>query len=304
MTIEPQLKKNGMPQGDDAKVTPEMKSFLVLLSDLHVGADRDVVVNEANTADVLQAVVAQVLTGPKPDQVLVNGDVAYEKGLAGDYAHVAQLLSPWVAARLPVAMTLGNHDDRVHFKAAGQNGMGLFDPMDVGMAENDLVASRHLGRVSVGGVDWYLLDSLRETDETPGELGEAQRAWLAKELDARPEQPAFVMAHHQPENPNDTDDDGFGLADSVALMALLEPRRQVKAVFHGHQHIYGVRTTSELHVVGLPATGFMFEKGNPLGYCEVRVEAGVLEVTRRRVVTGDVGEGKGEGDTLRLVLRV
>jgi 3',5'-cyclic AMP phosphodiesterase CpdA len=48
--------------------------------------------------------------------------------------------------------------------------------------------------------NWFLLDSLDQTNTKTGLglLGEAQLAWLAKALDARPDKPALLLAHHNP----------------------------------------------------------------------------------------------------------
>ncbi|MDB5297941.1 MAG: cpdA 2, partial [Phycisphaerales bacterium] len=96
--------------------TPVDPDRLALLSDIHVAADPAAVNRGVNMADHLAAAVRAVLDGPaRPAGLLVNGDLAYNAGLPGDYATVLAGLAPVRAAGVPVHLTLGNHDDRANF---------------------------------------------------------------------------------------------------------------------------------------------------------------------------------------------
>ena len=145
----------------------------------------------------------------------------------------------------------GNHDHRGNMIDAG-----------LLRADEGAVENKRCRRLSLGGGDWYLLDSLRFVDEIAGSLGSEQIDWLAAQLDAAPaDRPAMVLTHHQPEDPQDPDDDGFGLADGAALLDMLREKKQVKAIFHGHRHAWTVREAHGIHIVGLPTTSYVFAEG-------------------------------------------
>ncbi|MEI9897932.1 MAG: metallophosphoesterase [Chthoniobacter sp.] len=97
------------------------------------------------------------------------------------------------------------------------------------------LASRRVSIVEAGHANWFMLDSLDVTNQTPGRLGDEQRAWLAKALDARADKPALVMVHH---NPVFADGNKTGLLDTAELIAILAPRRHVKALLFGHTHTW------------------------------------------------------------------
>ena len=105
---------------------------------------------------------------------------------------------------------------------------------------------------------------------TPGVLGEAQLAWLAKVLDAQPDKPALVLAHHNPDPAAKT----TGLTDTAALMDVLLPRKQVKAYFFGHTHCWSLGRQKDLHLVNVPAVAWLFDKTQPRGFITVQLRSG------------------------------
>jgi Icc protein len=226
---------------------------------------------------------------PPPDFIAVNGDLARDIGTTGDYDQLLRLLArltPAPRGAPPLQLTLGNHDHRERFLDRLQR--KLPDAERPPAWRNKF----RYGRPGPRGSQWVFLDSLRETDEIAGAIGDRQLQWLAEGLDQSPPRPTFVLAHHQPEDPVDPDDDGFGLADGEALLELLRPRPQVKALFHGHRHAWSVKQIDGLHVVGLPATSYPFVDGEPTGYVEARPREDHLELTRRCLDPADPAEGQ------------
>ncbi|MFO0903985.1 MAG: metallophosphoesterase [Pirellulales bacterium] len=230
----------------------------VLFSDTHVWAKRDELVREVNMAKNLQQACREALAGEKrPAQVLVCGDCAYLTGEADDYAVLVELLQPLREAQVPVHLVLGNHDHRERFRAAL--------PSD-GAGEKAGLAERHVTIVRAPRANWFLLDSLDVTNKTPGVLGDAQRQWLARALDAHADRPALVMVHHNlDERPTPS-----GLVDTPALLELLVPRKHVKALFYGHSHQWAVSQRDGLHVVNLPPTAYVFDKKLPNGWVDAQ----------------------------------
>jgi len=66
--------------------------------------------------DHFRQAAAEALSLPeRPAGIFISGDCAYNNGESGDYAVVADLLTPLRADGAPVHITLGNHDHRERF---------------------------------------------------------------------------------------------------------------------------------------------------------------------------------------------
>ena len=238
---------------------PVDENFWALFSDPHIAADRAAVHLNVNMAAHLESVVGEVAAWPvRPAGVFVNGDCAYNSGEKADYATVASLLKPLREARMPIHLTLGNHDNRERFWEALKSEKAAKRP----------VVDKQTLMLSTPQVNWFVLDSLDQTLSTPGVLGKEQLDWLAKTLDANSDKPALVMLHHNP---------GFsetvpGLKDTFAFMEILRPRKQVKAYIFGHTHVWNMtQDDSGLYLVNLPPIAYVFKEGNPSGWVRATV---------------------------------
>jgi 3',5'-cyclic AMP phosphodiesterase CpdA len=198
---------------------------------------------------------------PAPSAVLVAGDCAFQSGEVGDYATLVRAVEPLRRAGLPLHLTLGNHDDRDKF----------LDALHPGGVRDKPVEGRYVSVVESARANWFLLDSLKTTTVTPGNLGDRQLAWLAAPLDARADKPALVVVHHHP-NPDDQPT-GPGLRDTKQLLAVLGPRRQVKALIFGHSHVWSVKRSEYrgIHFVNLPPTAYVFHEGDPSGWVDLQL---------------------------------
>jgi 3',5'-cyclic AMP phosphodiesterase CpdA len=225
-------------------------------------------------ADNLRAVVADILAADSPPQgVLIDGDLALNDGQPGDYRTLIALLEPIRKAKLPLHLALGNHDDRDHFRDVLRDlipaGSQVVDKQ-VGLVQGPRPAPR-----------FVVLDSLDRVNVTPGKLGPNQLDWLARRLDAVPNDPTLVFVHHNLSREGQT-----ALTDTGALLDVLGPRKQVKAVIFGHTHVWDVREDDGLYWINLPAVAYPFAAGQPLGWCRFRPvpDGGELEL---RCVGGD-----------------
>lgn len=232
---------------------------LALVSDTHIAADRAKVTRGIAMAAHLETVVRDILAqSRRPSGTLVNGDLALNTGESADYATFVELIAPLRAAQIPLHLALGNHDHRERFWAALRDDATAKRPM----------ADRQVAFVPAARANWFILDTLDQTNSTPGLLGEAQLAWLARELDAHTDKPALVMTHHNPT----LDPAKVSIIDEAALHAVLRPRRHVKAHFFGHSHRWSVTADeSGLHRVNLPTTAYVFDAAQPIGWVSAQL---------------------------------
>ncbi len=231
---------------------------LSLLSDTHVEADPAKVARNINMTDNLRQVVKEVLAQPKkPDGVLVNGDVAFNSGRPGDYENFAQLIQPLLDAKLPLHLTMGNHDARD----------ALYGSLANQRPTHPFVESKHITLLETPVVNLFLLDSLTKTNVVTGEFGKEQLEWLAKGLDARADKPAVIIAHHPCQfTPPAEGKPWGGLADTGEFIEVLKSRPQVKAFIFGHTHVWGVSRHDNLHMINLPPTAYIFKDELPNGW--------------------------------------
>jgi 3',5'-cyclic-AMP phosphodiesterase len=238
----------------------------VLLADTHIAADRNQIGRGVNMTDNFKTVAQEFIALPKrPAGVLINGDCAYNTGEQGDYVTLTELLQPIRQAGPPIHLTLGNHDERNHF----------WDALTKAKAANRPIADKHVAILRTQRANWLLLDSLETTNVTPGLLGDAQRDWLAKTLDANADKPAIVFAHHNPQKDNAP----AGLKDTEKFFEVIEPRKQVKAYIFGHTHNWNIeKTAGGVHLINLPPVAYVFEKGKPNGWVYATVQPDSLRL--------------------------
>ncbi len=221
---------------------------VALISDTHVPGDRVNGYRGFNPWENLQRIVPQI-EAARPEAVVHCGDAARLEGKPADYVEVKSLLAP-LAARVPVYIAMGNHDDRANFLAAIPPPSGA----------EPIVKDRHIVVVEHPVVRLVVLDSLLTTNKTPGFLGLAQREWLQKFLSIRRDRPVVVFVHHTL-GPADGE-----LLDAERFFAVLKPHRHVKAVFYGHSHVWERKDRGHLRLVNLPAVGYNFDDKQPVGW--------------------------------------
>jgi 3',5'-cyclic-AMP phosphodiesterase len=246
---------------------------LALLSDTHLPANPPDVYRGFSPVDNLAKVVRQVLATPA-DGALVGGDLARLQGLPDDYARLNDMLAP-VMAKMPTGLILGNHDNRENFRRAFPAATG----------SQPALANKHTTTHDAGGLRFVLLDSLLATDVTPGQLGSAQRTWLASQL-AAASIPTVILVHHTLGR-NDGD-----LVDAERLFELLRPNRHVKAIMFGHSHKYEVTEREGLQLINLPAVGYNFVDSEPVGWIDsVWTDEGV-DLTLRSIGGNQAANGQ------------
>lgn len=251
-------------------------NVFALLSDTHVPASPEIAhATGTNMTANMRQVVGEVIAHPiRPTAVFINGDCAYLKGLAGDYTNLAGCVAPLAAAGFPLHVTMGNHDHRGR----------LFDALQGQKQTQPVLDSKHVTIVESPFANWFLLDSLTETDVVTGEIGAQQREWLAKALAARSEKPALVMVHHTPQfEPAAEGKPWGGLKDTREFMDLLAAHKHVKAFLYGHSHVWSTTRRGPLHMINLPPVAYVFTAGLPNGWVQAKVRENGMTLNLRTI---------------------
>jgi len=263
-------------RGEETSTDPHR---FALLSDTHIAADPKAHDRGVVMAENLKRVSNEVVTlAPKPAAVLVNGDCAYHTGETADYETFLGLIRPMREHGLPMHLTLGNHDDRDRFWATLPQSEEHAKPLP----HRQIVVSE------APRANWIMLDSLDKTNHTPGLLGPKQIDWLRSALDERKDKPAIVLVHHQP----DQRKLASGLLDTKALLDVVLPRKQVKALLYGHTHEWDVTRRDELHCINLPTVAYVFAKGQPSGWVDCNLREDGMSIELRCIDTSHPKHGE------------
>ena len=229
-----------------------------LLADTHINSKLETRDHNTNMADNLTRVAGAVAgLDPLPAAAFIAGDLSHQTGEIADYEALTALLDPIRGAGLPVHLALGNHDHRLHFLLA-------LPP------DQPPVVKHCVAVIPAERANFFILDSLNQTNAMPGRCGEAQLHWLIAALDARADKPALIVIHHNPDefNPEKT----TGLIDTRQLLEVLHPRRQVKALIFGHTHDWRVTHQNGLHLINLPSVAYVYTVGRPSGWVDLQLE--------------------------------
>jgi 3',5'-cyclic-AMP phosphodiesterase len=247
---------------------------LALLSDTHIPGDRVNGHRGFNPWENLKRIVPDVQQ-TAPEGTIICGDAARLAGLPDDYVELRALLEP-LAARAPVYIALGNHDDRANFRKAFPTPPGT----------RAQVADKHVVVIDSEPVKILVLDSLLYVDKVAGLLGKNQREWLNNYLPANSNKPIVLFVHHTL-----TDNDG-DLLDADRLFAILAPHRQVKAIFFGHSHVWSITQRDQLQMINLPAVGYNFRDQDPVGWVDARFHSKGVDLTLRAFAGNKAEDGK------------
>jgi 3',5'-cyclic AMP phosphodiesterase CpdA len=222
----------------------------------------------------LHRVVRDIVARPSGG-VILNGDAASREGLAGDYGELRLLLEP-LSRVAPVYIGFGNHDDRANFKKVFTAPTGL----DAGVPNHGVLI------VEDSFLRFIVLDSLLYVNKSAGLLGEHHRAWLVKYLRTRADKPTILFMHH-------TLGEGEGdLLDSGRLFEIIRPHRHVKAIFYGHSHAWNISERQGVKLINLPALGYNFWEGEPVGWVDARFHRTGVDLTLHAISGNRVQDGQ------------
>lgn len=188
---------------------------------------------------LLQARLALGRIAGSADLLLISGDLCHDESWQG-YAILRDLLIDLQRDQgIRIALLPGNHDHPQLLRAVlGRH--GAVAPMLVTGTAADLV----------------LLDSHRPGCDA-GWLGTEQLLWLQRVLAERRAAPLLVALHHPPVAIGDPDFDAIALRDGPALLDLLQPESDLRAVLFGHIHQHwqdAFPGRPEVQLLGCPST--------------------------------------------------
>lgn len=244
--------------------------MLAQISDPHIGSAE----GGDPERDLADAVRALAALRPRPDAVLLSGDLA-EHGLPAEYARVRALLEP---LPMPVLPLPGNHDDRAALRAA-------FPPPGEADAAPD-APSRDVA--TCGDLRLVVCDSTLP-GRADGALDAEHRGWLDRRLAEAPQTPTIVAMHHPPLLTGMPAFDALGLApgDRAALADQLRRWPQVRRVVAGHVHCASVAQLGGCVVATSPSTWRVHPRMR-LGADDFELVEGPAGYALHAVIDGDV----------------
>jgi 3',5'-cyclic AMP phosphodiesterase CpdA len=196
----------------------EQRFLIAQITDVHLGFDQGNP-DEYNRQRLDRTLRALIAMQPRPDMLLVTGDLAEEGDDEVSYARLREAFAP---LPFPVHMAMGNHDSRAPFLAAFP---------ETGHADGFIQYE-----VDAGGLRILVLDTLEEGRHGGG-FCETRAAWLRARLEEAPERPTLIVLHHPPietglswmtEDPD--------AAWVRRLRAVVESQGNVVAMIGGHLH--------------------------------------------------------------------
>jgi Icc protein len=266
----------GLQVGPAPAGQPEVTRW-ALLSDTHIAADPQDHFRGFYPYRNLQEVMAQLACDPC-DGLVIAGDLARLKGKPEDYRNLRTLLTP-VAPR-PIYLGLGNHDDRDDF----------FRTFPDACDDPGSLAHKHVVLAQAGPVRMIVLDTLLKVNGLLGRLGDPQRTWLERILQACDDRPTILFLHHTLD---------AHLLDRRRLLEIIKPQGKVKAVVCGHSHRYEYSEVAGIHLLHLPSTGYTIWSDAPVGWVDAKLTARGGEFTLHALA----GDRTLDGHRLTLLWR-
>ena len=190
----------------------------VVISDLHIVPERELS-HGVDTAERLAHAVSHINEVHSDAEFCIAAGDLTDRGDTAAFRRLKQSLS---GLRLPLYLTLGNHDNR-------QNYLRVFDDAavaDTGFA--DICIDR-------GGHRILILDSL-DSGRHPGLVDARQREWLAARLGEARDRPVIVVLHH---NICDLQVamDSIRLLENRGFAEVLSGHPDIRQVISGHVHL-------------------------------------------------------------------
>ena len=193
--------------------------LIAQITDLHIGFDRDNP-HELNIRR-LNLVIDQInAMTPRPDLLIVSGDMVENGDDQRAYRHMEALVKRWQG---PMLWAVGNHDSRI----------GLREVLpEVPTDDNGFIQYE----AEHGGLRFVVIDTL-DLGRHGGMVCEARAAWLKARLREKKDVPTIIVMHHPPVDTGIEWMSALSCEEWVQRVAkVITPAKQVVAVLAGHVH--------------------------------------------------------------------
>lgn len=181
--------------------------------------------------------VAKILAmNPRPANLLIYGDIAYNEGRVEDYELFRELIKPIEAAGIKWEVAMGNHDRLANYRAVFPE---RFDrPQPVEGCYINVVPTPH--------ADFILLDSYLK-GQVRGAISPEQREWVVETLKKYTDKPVFVGCHHP--------------IRETELADVFKACPKFAAFLHGHSHYYRTPVQEDVQTICFPSVGHWGDMG-------------------------------------------
>lgn len=183
-----------------------------------------------------QCVDQIIAMNPRPAQLLIYGDIAWDSGQIDDYELFKRLIEPVEKAGVAWEVAMGNHDRLPNFRKVFPERFEKTQPVE----------NRYVHVVETPKADFILLDSYLE-GQVRGAISAEQKEWLAETVKAYEAKPFFVGCHHP--------------LKETGLAELLKSCPKFAAFLHGHHHYYRSPIQEEIQTICFPSTGLWGDLG-------------------------------------------
>jgi len=193
--------------------------LIAQITDLHIGFDAGNV-HELNVRRLNMVIDQLREMDPRPDLLMVTGDLVEHADDHRAYRHMEALVKRWEG---PLLWAVGNHDSRENF---------LSVLPEVETDENGFIQYE----TELGGLRFVVVDTL-DAGRHGGMVCEKRGKWLRARLREKKDVSTIVVLHHPPV------DTGIAWMSALPqeqwvqrLETIIKPAKQVVALICGHVH--------------------------------------------------------------------
>ena len=211
------------------------------ISDFHLPTKPGQLVNGVlPDANLIEAVAVLKRQAPKPDLIVLGGDLL-EEGQKGNYDAITELFRD---IEVPLHTVVGNHDD---LKALKNSSL-----LEKGKSYGGYGSFEH------GDLHFVLLNSAG-TGKSHGNIEEQQLLWLSRDLWANHDKPVLIFMHHHPIDSGIPWLDKMKLENAEAFWKIVPPySKNILGVFFAHLHIQISTVIRGILVASSPAVCFQY----------------------------------------------